>query len=88
MTSNTNASTTSSDGSRTQLATGFTVADYRNAAANRDSALVAEAIRRRFMERYISPVMESTAKHGFALMAIACLTIESLESFSARLEDD
>jgi hypothetical protein len=40
----------------TKLASRFTVADYKKAHAKRDRDAIAEAIRRRFTERYISPV--------------------------------
>jgi hypothetical protein len=65
----------------TELASGFSVGDYNRAVANEDRNEIAEAIRRRFTERYVSPVSESKAKHGFTIMAICCLMIESLESF-------
>src|ERR1019366_376264 len=65
----------------TKLASRFTVADYNRARAHKDRKAISEAIRRRFTERYISPVSKSKAKHGFAIMAICCLMIESLESF-------
>jgi hypothetical protein len=64
-----------------KLASRFTVGDYARAASDKDRRVIAEAIRRRFTERYISPVSESKAKHGFAMMAICCLMIESSESF-------
>jgi hypothetical protein len=65
----------------TKVASRFTVADYNKAHANKDRQAIAEAIRRRFTERYISPVSESKAKHGFTMMAICCLMIEAFESF-------
>src|SRR5438445_8081220 len=70
-----------SDHGATQLASRFTVVDCERSLANKDRDAIAEAIRRRFTERYISPVLQSSQKHGFTLMAIACLMIESLESF-------
>jgi hypothetical protein len=57
------------------------VADYNRAVGKEDRNAIAEAIRRRFTERDISPVSESKAKHGFTIIAICCLMIESLESF-------
>jgi hypothetical protein len=65
---------------KTQLASGFTVADYRQAVASKDGTAIASAIGRRFRERYLTPVTSGT-KHGFAMMAAACLMIEALESF-------
>ena len=36
----------------------------------------------RFTERYLRPVAgNSECKHGFTMMAVSCLMIESLESF-------
>jgi hypothetical protein len=71
----------SSNPDNTKLASRFTVGDYKKAYLDEDREAIAEAIRRRFTERYISPVLESRAKHGFTMMAVCCLMIESLESF-------
>lgn len=66
----------------TELATGFSIRDYKKACENsppdRDS--IAEAIRRRFTERYITPAM-AKPRHGFTMMAVSCLMIEALEGF-------
>ena len=35
----------------------------------------------RFLERFISPLEDKQTKHGFSMMAVNCLMIESLESF-------
>jgi hypothetical protein len=73
---------TTHDPEDTELATGFTVRDYKKARdshpPNRNA--IAEAIRRRFAERYLKPV-NTQAKHGFTIMAVSCLMIEALESF-------
>jgi hypothetical protein len=44
---------------------------------------IAEFLKARFEERYFHPIesMEANQKNGFLIMAIACLTIEALESF-------
>jgi hypothetical protein len=65
----------------TELATGFTVRDYTLALAARNKDKIADAIRRRFVERYLEPVASAKHKHGFTMIAISCLMIESLESF-------
>lgn len=66
----------------TELAKGFTVADYERERDAADRSAIAEAIRRRFTERYIMPVTaDPNSRHGFAIMAISCLMIEALESF-------
>ncbi|MGH7307082.1 MAG: hypothetical protein ACREK6_00135 [Candidatus Rokuibacteriota bacterium] len=65
-----------------ELATGFTVADYFAAVGKQDRATIADAIHRRFRERYLDPVSDNNApRHGFTMMAVGCLMIEALESF-------
>ena len=64
------------------LASRFTVGDYLDAVDARNSAAIADAIHRRFVERYLQPASDATGPgRGFAMMAIACLMIEALESF-------
>jgi hypothetical protein len=62
------------------LATNFSVAHYRGAVADKDKKKIAGFVERRFRERYIRPV-SGYGRHGFAIMAICCLMIESLISF-------
>lgn len=67
----------------TELASKFTVRDYERA---RDShppnrAAIADAIHRRFSERYITPARVKKGRPGFTMMAVSCLMIEALESF-------
>ncbi|HYR88456.1 MAG TPA: hypothetical protein VE422_30535 [Terriglobia bacterium] len=66
-----------------ELASKFTVADYEKArdAKVPDRDAIAKAIHRRFLERYIEPVLQPKKKHGFAIMAVSCLIIETLVSF-------
>lgn len=64
----------------TEIASRFTVRQYQDAVAAKDRDTIAEAIRRRFTERYIDPAM-GTPKHGFTIMAISCLLLEAFESF-------
>lgn len=72
----------SSDPEKTELATGFSVHDYKVSRDAGDREKIAEAIRKRFSERYTKPVGAGTPnKHGFTMMAISCLMIEALESF-------
>jgi hypothetical protein len=65
-----------------ELATNFTVGDYLDSCAldPPDQARIAEGIHRRFLERYLKPITAST-RHGFTMMAVACLMIEAIESF-------
>lgn len=63
-----------------ELASNYRVSDYRRdvQALHRDG--IAEAVHRRFQERYVSPILQATT-HGFTKMAVACLMVEALESF-------
>ena len=65
-----------------ELASGFTVRDYREAVERRDIPAIAHAVHRRFLERYIVPISHpGSSRHGFTMMAVACLMIEAIESF-------
>jgi hypothetical protein len=79
----------STDPKQTELASNFTVADYESAVKALDRDRVADALHRRFAERYIEPVTASHGKqvHGFTIMAVSCLMIESLESFCRGWEN-
>ena len=69
-----------SDPESTEIASNFTVRQYRDAAKAKRRDQIADAIERRFTERYITPA-NSELKHGFTMMAIGCLMLEALESF-------
>jgi hypothetical protein len=71
------------DPQQTQLARQFTVANYKDACTKEDKVAIAEALRRRFTQRYIDPVTPAEGKKmdGFTMVAISCLMIESLQSF-------
>lgn len=67
-----------------------TVADYRNwlAASDQGWSQKPDFIRRRLRERYIEPIEALSGtqqlrekKHGFHVMAVSCLLIETLVSF-------
>lgn len=70
----------SQDPSDVLLATGFSVAHYRRAVEQKDVKALVSFVERRFLERYIKPV-SGADRHGFSIMAICCLMIESLISF-------
>jgi hypothetical protein len=57
-----------------------TIKKYREMEKAKDRVSVADFIYQRLSERYILPV-NTGAKNGFAMMACACLLIETLESF-------
>jgi len=63
------------------LASDTSVEDIRAWLEKRDKEKIADFILKRFLERYLEPVVNSTLRNGFAMMAIGCLMIEALESF-------
>ena len=74
---------------KTKLSFTVTVARYRELAENDDRQQLAQFVRDRFNERYFRPI-ESTPvknKHGFTIMAVCCLVIETLESFHQGMAD-
>jgi hypothetical protein len=64
----------------TEIASNFTVRQYGAAREARNREEIADAIRRRFTERYIDPALKPTERHGFTMMAISCLMIEAFVS--------
>ncbi len=71
-----------SDYSNTYLSSNVTIKDYLQMEQNKDKIQIAEFIKSRFTERYITPLRgDPEIKHGFCTMAICCLMIETLESF-------
>jgi hypothetical protein len=63
------------------LATDFSVADYYCAIAGKDRLTLSNFLEQRFRERYLKAVYPKEGRNGFAIMAICCLMIESLEGF-------
>jgi hypothetical protein len=62
----------------------FTVRDYQDAlerGSKQDKDYIADAMERRFLNRYIVPGEAEGYKNGFNIMANCCLLIETLESF-------
>jgi hypothetical protein len=69
------------DPESTELATGIPIRRYRKMVHRKDQRGIAELVGNRFKERYLNPVLQSRAPHGFAMLAICCLMVEALESF-------
>lgn len=65
----------------TKLSSSTTVAQYRKLEAAGDRKAIGQFFVERFDERYFRPIEDSSSKHGFAVLAVACLVIETLESF-------
>src|SRR6266568_3318145 len=64
-----------------ELAKNYTTEDYWLDVRNKQRRRIASAIYRRFQERYLRPISRPNVKHGFTMMAVACLMVEALESF-------
>src|SRR5258706_4007343 len=62
------------------LASNFSIDDYYESVRDADRQRLANFVERRYLERYIRPI-SGPQRHGFAIMAICCLMIESLVSF-------
>ncbi|MDZ4252515.1 MAG: hypothetical protein U1A72_08065 [Sulfuritalea sp.] len=65
----------------TKLSSRITISRYRELEQVRDKAGLGVFIKERFEERYFKPLEDSVSKHGFTILAVACLVIETLESF-------
>ncbi|MFT3736994.1 MAG: hypothetical protein QM776_18610 [Rhodocyclaceae bacterium] len=65
----------------TKLSLSITVAQYKQLEASNDRQAIGQFFVERFDERYFLPIENSSSKHGFTVLAVACLVIESLESF-------
>ncbi len=65
----------------TKLSSSVTVRRYHDLEKAADRPALARFVVERFDERYFRPVEDSPSKHGFTSMAVACLAIETLESF-------
>lgn len=73
-------STCSSD---IKLSNGITVSQYRKLERAQDRVAIACFIEKRFKERYLLPLtIDTNRKSGFTIIAISCLMIEALETFS------
>lgn len=62
----------------------FKISDYLAAIKQRsdeDKNKIAEAIKQRLIQRYITPCETKENKNGFNIMANCCLLIETFESF-------
>jgi hypothetical protein len=63
-----------------RLSSNTTIKKYRKMEESEDKDGLAKFIYERLSERYIKPVA-SGEKNGFAIMACACLLVETMESF-------
>ncbi len=73
---------------KTELAVGFTVQNYHDAVLRGDRKALGEFLVNRFEERYFRPMDAATnAKHGFLLLSLSCMVIETLEAFYRGMKD-
>ena len=71
---------------KSKLSNSFTVAQYEEFINTHNREKIACLIRERFTERFTLP-LHSRHRHGFNIMAICCLMIETLESFHQGWKD-
>ena len=64
-----------------KLSSSTSVARYRKLEAAGDRRAIGQFFVERFDERFFRPIEDSSSKHGFAVLAVVCLVIETLESF-------
>lgn len=67
--------------SLTKLSSSTTVQRYRSLELGGEREKIAEFIIERFDERYFKPLLSCKYKSGFMILAVACLVIETMESF-------
>lgn len=73
--------------STTKISSSVTIGAYKEMVEAEDFKGLGRFIRERFDERYFLPVDGHSKTHGFASLAVACLMIETLESFYRGLAD-
>jgi len=66
---------------KTKLTSTTSIEQYQELRAAQNRTKIASLIFERYYERYIEPFKNNAAKHGFSMMAISCLMIESLYAF-------
>lgn len=65
----------------TLLSLSVTISQYKRLKEKNNAEGIANLIYDRFHERYIKPFDDNPNKHGFSMMAVGCLMIETLYSF-------
>ncbi|WP_419146833.1 hypothetical protein [Pseudoalteromonas 'SMAR'] len=63
-----------------ELSSSFSSEDWQELKGSQDKAQIITVLRHRYSERYFEPFKKNESKHGFSMMAVSCLVIESLIS--------
>ncbi|HIF9496028.1 TPA: hypothetical protein ACX6SJ_000430 [Photobacterium damselae] len=63
-----------------ELSSSFSSEDWQELKDSQDKAQIITVLRHRYSERYFEPFKKNKSKHGFSMMAVSCLVIESLIS--------
>ena len=73
----------------TKLSTSVDIKKLSQLIKDKNRNEISEFVNERFSERYIKPIknLNPNEKHGFSIMAVSCLMIESLESFKSGFKD-
>ena len=54
---------------------------------NNDKNSIIQLVKHRYDERFINPFRDNSQKHGFAMMAVCCLMVESLISMKRGINE-
>lgn len=63
-----------------ELSSAVFVSDIATFKEENDKKSIIEFVRQRYDERFIAPFKNNSLKHGFSMMAVSCLMVESLIS--------
>jgi hypothetical protein len=63
-----------------ELSSSVSSDDWEVLKASQDKIQIVTMLRHRYEERYFEPFRNNPSKHGFSMMAVSCLVIESLYS--------
>ncbi|MRI35430.1 hypothetical protein EOPP23_20940 [Endozoicomonas sp. OPT23] len=63
-----------------ELSSSVSSEDWAELKENQDKQSITSFLKHRYEERYFDPMLHNSSKHGFSMMAISCLMIESFIS--------
>lgn len=63
-----------------ELSSSVSSEDWNELKKNQDKESIISFLQNRYEERYFEPMLNNSSKHGFSMMAISCLMIESFIS--------
>ncbi|MBQ4859244.1 hypothetical protein [Pseudoalteromonas sp. MMG007] len=70
-----------------ELSSAVYVSDIATFKAENDKDSIIEFLKQRYEERFIAPFENNSLKHGFSMMAVSCLMVESLISMQKGVNE-